>query len=120
MDIILIQASSVPCERVFSSGKKTMAPWRRCISAKLIESLQMIKYSIWKGRLLNFTQGMQWNNELIEFEFAEKMEPVGDAEAYGCSLRDDDERSDGMEDEHMDNSQHSEEDGTDSDFDIYV
>jgi hypothetical protein len=49
MDIIPIQASSVPCERVFSSGKETMAPWRRHISAKLMEALQILKYSIKKG-----------------------------------------------------------------------
>jgi hypothetical protein len=47
----------------------------------------MMKYSIQKGRPMNFTQGMQWNNELIEFEFATRMAPVGDAEAYGHSLR---------------------------------
>ena len=99
MDIIPIQASSVPCERVFSSGKEMMAPWRRRISPKLMESLQMMKYSIWKGRPLNFTQGMQWNNELIEFEFAAKMEPIGDAEAYGHSLNDDEVESDAMEDD---------------------
>ena len=60
MNIIPIQASSVPCERVFSSGKETMAPQRRHISPKLMECLQMMKYSIQKGRPLNFTQGMQW------------------------------------------------------------
>ena len=49
MDIIPIQASSVPCERVFSSGKETMAPRRRRISAKLMEALQILKYSIKKG-----------------------------------------------------------------------
>jgi hAT family C-terminal dimerisation region len=86
MDIIPIQASSVPCERVFSSGKETMAPRRRRISAKLMEALQMLKYSIKKGHPLNFTQGMRWTDELTEFEFAARTEPVGDAEAYGCSL----------------------------------
>ena len=35
---------------------------------------------------MNFTQGMCWAEELTEFEFAARMEPVGDAEAYGCSL----------------------------------
>jgi hAT family C-terminal dimerisation region len=99
MDIIPIQASSVPCERVFSSGKETMAPQRRHISPKLMESLQMMKYSIWKGRPLNFTQGMRWNDELIEFEFAARMEPIGDAEAYGRSLKDDEVESDAMEDD---------------------
>jgi hypothetical protein len=64
-----------------------------------MESLQMMKYSIRKGRPLNFTQGMRWNDELIEFEFAARMEPIGDAEAYGRSLKDDEEESDAMEDD---------------------
>jgi len=46
----------------------------------------MLKYSIKKGRSLNFTQGMSWTKELREFEFAAQVEPVGDAEAYGWSL----------------------------------
>ena len=86
MDIIPIQTSSVPCERVFSSGKETMAPRRRRISANLMEALQILKYSIKKGRPLNFTQGMNWTDELIEFEFAARTAVVGDAEAYGRSL----------------------------------
>ena len=86
MDIIPIQASSVPCERVFSSGKETMALRRRRITANLMEALQMLKYSIKKGRPLNFTQGMRWAEELTEFEFAARTERVGDAEAYGRSL----------------------------------
>jgi hypothetical protein len=51
-----------------------------------MEALQMLKYSIKKGRPLNFTQGMSWTEELREFEFAAQVEPVGDAEAYGRSL----------------------------------
>jgi hypothetical protein len=35
---------------------------------------------------LNFTQGMHWAEELMEFELAARTEPVGDAEAYGHSL----------------------------------
>jgi len=46
----------------------------------------MLKYSIKKGRPLNFTQGMSWTEELREFEFAAQVEPIGDAEAYGWSL----------------------------------
>jgi hypothetical protein len=51
-----------------------------------MEAPQMLKYSIKKGRPLNFTQGMSWTEELKEFEFAAQVEPVGDAEAYGRSL----------------------------------
>ena len=45
---------------------------------------------------------MQWNDELIEFEFTARMAPVGDAEAYGHSLReeeDEDGDGDAMEDD---------------------
>jgi hypothetical protein len=52
MDIIPIQASSVPCEQVFPSGKATMAPRRSRISAPLMEALQILKSLIWKGRPL--------------------------------------------------------------------
>ena len=54
----------------------------------------MMKYSIQKGRPLSFTQGMQWNDELIEFKFAARMAPVGDAEAYGRSLREEEKDED--------------------------
>jgi hypothetical protein len=99
MDIIPIQASSVPCKRVFSSGKETMAPRRRCISGRLMEALQMLKYSIKKGQPLNFTQGMRWTDELTEFEFAARTEPVGDAEAYGCSLGEPEMDLDGIDED---------------------
>ena len=67
MDIIPIQASSlsVPCERVFSSGKETMAPRQRHISPDLMEALQVLKYSICKGSSsLSFTEGMSWEDEI--------------------------------------------------------
>jgi hypothetical protein len=64
-----------------------------------MEYLQMMKYSIRKGRPLNFTQGMCWNDELLEVEFAARVEPVGDAEAYGRSLKDAENDSDAIEDE---------------------
>src|ERR1700735_47011 len=97
MDIIPIQASSVPCERVFSSGKETMAPRRSRISAHLMECLQILKFSIRKGQPLKFTEGMAWSEELREFEHLARTAPLGDAEAYGRSLEDPDEDSDELE-----------------------
>jgi hypothetical protein len=44
MDVLAIQGSSVPCERVFSSGKD------------LMEALQMLKFFIHNGKL-DFTVG---------------------------------------------------------------
>jgi len=132
MDIIPIQASSVPCERVFSSGKQTMAPRRSRISAQLMESLQILKFSIRKGGVLTFTEGMSWNDELIEFEHVARTAPLGDPEAYGRSLEDPEEREsdyleDGvdepremLEEEQMDQVEGREEEEEDDDDNIYV
>src|SRR5271156_1150734 len=98
MDIIPIQASSVPCEWVFSSGKATMAPRRSRISPKLMEALQILKFSIRKGRPLKFTEGMGWKEELKEFELKALTAPLGDAEAYGRSLQESDNDSDDLMD----------------------
>lgn len=97
MDIIPIQASSVPCERVFSSGKQTMTPQRSRISAHLMECLQILKFSLRKS-ILKFTEGMSWSDELNEFEMAARTAPIGDAEAYGRSLEDKEEDLDELED----------------------
>lgn len=68
MDILPIQASAVPCERVFSSSKETMTARRSRISAELMEALQLLKFSIRQGRGLNFTNGLDWADELQELE----------------------------------------------------
>ena len=99
MDIIPIQASSVPCERVFSSGKETMTPRRGRISADLMESLQLLKYSFKKGRSLDFTAGMSWRAELKAFELAGHTAAVGDADAYRRSLEESNNGQDDLEDQ---------------------
>ena len=68
MDILPIQASSVPCERVFSSGKETMTPRRNRISPELMESLQLLKFSFKKGQRLNITIGTGEDDVLREME----------------------------------------------------
>jgi hypothetical protein len=74
MDIILIQALAVPCERVFSSSKETMTAWRNRISPQLMEALQMLKFSIRQGRSLNFTDGLDWGQELQELELDDEIQ----------------------------------------------
>jgi hypothetical protein len=68
MDTLPIQASSVPCERVFSSVKATMAPRRSWISSDLMEALQLLKFSIRNGVSLDFTSGLNYTDELEEME----------------------------------------------------
>jgi len=98
MDVIPIQASSVSSERVFSSGKQTITPRRSRISPRLMEILQILKFSIRKGRRLSFTEGMSWSDELKEFELAARTVPPSDPEAYGRSLEDPGEDSDDLKD----------------------
>jgi hypothetical protein len=56
MDYLPIQASSVPCERIFSSSAETDTKRRNRISPLLMEALQILKHQLKKERL-NFTAG---------------------------------------------------------------
>ena len=56
MDYLPIQATSVPCERVFSSAKETDTAKRNCMSPVLMEALQLLKFMLKKQRL-DFTKG---------------------------------------------------------------
>jgi hypothetical protein len=56
MDYLPIQATAVPCERIFSSSSETTTKKRNRISPLLMESLQMLKFHLKKERL-NFTAG---------------------------------------------------------------
>jgi len=58
MDYLLIQASSVPYERVFSSAKETDTLKYNRIHLVLIEALQTLKFSL-KKEHFNFTSGWQ-------------------------------------------------------------
>ena len=76
-----------------------MAPRRNRISAQLMESLQLMKFSIRKGRPLKFTEGLSWSEELKEFEHAARTALIGDPEGYRRGLDDGEENSDEMEEE---------------------
>lgn len=56
MDILPIQASAVPCERVFSSSAETDTKKRNRISPFLMEALQMLKFAMKKDQV-HFTRG---------------------------------------------------------------
>ena len=71
MDYLLIQASAVPCERVFSSAKETVTARRNRISSDLMEALQVLKYFIVRGRSISFTDGMDKEAELCMLEALE-------------------------------------------------
>jgi hypothetical protein len=72
MDILPIQATSVPCKRVFSSSKETCTLRRSRLSAQLLEILQFLKY-IYKQQRLDFTDHILAKEEdyIIEGEITE-------------------------------------------------
>jgi len=78
MDIIPIQASSVPCERVFSSSKETITPRQNSLGPKLVEALQLLKFSTKQGRELSFTEGLGRDDEIKSLEEREQGEQVED------------------------------------------
>jgi hypothetical protein len=87
MDILPIQASSVPCERVFSSSKETVTARRNSLSPKLMEALQLLKFSTKQGRGVSFTKGLDKDEELTELVEEEEAEAVEELHEYFHSLR---------------------------------
>ena len=68
-----MQATSVPCERVFSSSKETDTAKRNRINPALMEALQLLKFWLKKERL-SFTAG--WT--MSESAMAGPSKPSGD------------------------------------------
>jgi len=62
LDVLPVQASAVPCERVFSSSKETCTDRRNRILPKLLKVLQIIKYGRRQDRL-DFMDGILANEE---------------------------------------------------------
>ncbi|KDQ51978.1 hypothetical protein JAAARDRAFT_96584, partial [Jaapia argillacea MUCL 33604] len=56
MDILPMQASSVFCERAFSSSKETITAHCSKLSPIMLEMLQVLKY-IFRNEDLDFTSG---------------------------------------------------------------
>jgi hypothetical protein len=82
MDILPIQASSVPCERVFSSSKKTITARRNALGPHLVEALQLLKYSTKQGRGVSFMQGLCKDAEFTALETKEQQESVEDLNEF--------------------------------------
>jgi hypothetical protein len=79
-----------------------------------MEQLQILKFSIKKGRALNFTEGMNWKDELQVLEYLTRTDPAGEPESYRRNLErpsgDSDEMEDIMEEILSDESSTTEED----------
>jgi len=86
MDILPIQASSVLCERVFSSSKETITARRNSLSPCLVEALQLLKYTTKQGRGISFIEGLDEVEKLAELEKREKGQSVEELHSYLCDF----------------------------------
>jgi uncharacterized Zn finger protein len=62
LDILPCQASSVPCERAFSSSKLTATDRRARLKAEVFEELQMLK-AAWRTDVVDLSQ---INSDVVE------------------------------------------------------
>ena len=67
MDVLPAQATSVPCERVFSSSKETCSLRRSQLDSTTIEMLQVLKH-LYQRERLNFNTGLLAVKEDYEIE----------------------------------------------------
>lgn len=66
MDYLPVQATSVPCERIFSSSAETDTKRRNRLSPLTMEALQMMKFYLTKSRL-TFTAGWETaENDMVD------------------------------------------------------
>jgi hypothetical protein len=70
MDYLPVQATSVPCERIFSSAKETDTTRRNQIGPVLMEALQLLKFSLKKERL-NFISGWSISEAALDGDLPE-------------------------------------------------
>jgi hypothetical protein len=82
MDILPIQASAVPCERVFSSSKETTTDRRNNLGPRMVEALQLLKFQSKRGRPLNFTILFDKDDEMKELEGREEAKPIEDLRIF--------------------------------------
>ena len=82
LDILPAQASSVPCEHVFSGSKQIATDRRSCLGAIVFEELVIMK-SAWGPELYDMSA---WNaaqtDEVVSFDFEEMLEEDKDCEIW--------------------------------------
>ena len=83
MDLLPAQATSVPCEHVFSASKETTTARRNHLTPKIMEATQILKSQAKNKRQIDFTEGLAQEEELGDLE---EREVVRTVEAVGGFL----------------------------------
>jgi hypothetical protein len=80
MDLLAIQGTSVPCEHVFSASKETARARRNRLGPKIMEATQILKFQA--KQEINFTIGLNEEDEVAELEKEEAAVPVENLRVY--------------------------------------
>jgi hAT family C-terminal dimerisation region len=69
MDLMPVQATSVPSERIFSASKQTTTARRNRLGPKIMEAMQILKFEAKNQRKeVNFTKGLSLQEEFDDLE----------------------------------------------------
>jgi hAT family C-terminal dimerisation region len=68
LDVLPIQASSVPCEHLFSSSKQVATDRRACLGSKRFEEILMMK-SVWHGSIADWAS--IYSNQVEEVDLVD-------------------------------------------------
>jgi len=69
MDLMPVQATSVPSERIFSASKQTTTARRNRLGPKIMEAMQILKFEAKNQRQeVNFTEGLSLQEEFDNLE----------------------------------------------------
>ncbi|RDB24635.1 hypothetical protein Hypma_008183 [Hypsizygus marmoreus] len=75
------QASSVPCERLFSASKQMAIEQHTCLGSKIFEQLQIMKFA-WRGGITDLAA---WNlSQVEEIKHSRVQGNVGQGQAKCC------------------------------------
>jgi hypothetical protein len=89
IDVLACQASSVPCEHLFSASKQTADVWRASLGAKRFEELQVMKFT-WRQNIVDLAA---WNSGQVEVvdldECSERLEAEEQDMEWESLLEDD-------------------------------
>src|SRR5713226_2191886 len=74
LDILPCQASSVPCEQLFSASKQTADDQRASLGAKRFEELQLMKFA-WRSKITDIASSNSDQVEVVDLgEYRDMLE----------------------------------------------
>jgi hypothetical protein len=91
MNLMAAQATSVPCECVFSASKETTTARRNCLTPKIMEATQILKFQAKNKRQIDFTEGLGKDEELGDLEEREVVRSAEDVRGLLNSMHEEDE-----------------------------